>query len=79
MDEQKLKEAFETALGLDGDNIVDTLEYATLREWDSIAHMKLIAEIEESFDIMIDTEDVIAMSTFKLAKDIVKRYVEENN
>ncbi len=79
MDIQKLKEAFMVALGIDENDVVDTLEYATIKEWDSIAHMKLIAEIEESFDIMIDTDDVIAMSTFKIAKDIVKRYADENN
>jgi len=27
--------------------------------WDSVAHMRLVAEIESAFDIMMDTEDVI--------------------
>lgn len=79
MDEQKLKKTFIRALGIDENKVVDTLEYGTIIEWDSIGHMHLIYEIEESFGIMIDTEDVIAMSTFKIAKDIVKKYIDENN
>jgi len=36
--------------------------------------MRLINEIESAFDIMIDTEDVIDMSSFGKAKEIVGKY-----
>ncbi|GJQ57883.1 MAG: acyl carrier protein [Candidatus Scalindua sp. AMX11] len=78
MDEHKLRRAFVDALDIEDDNVVDSLEYGTVKEWDSIGHMKLISEIELNFDIMIDTDDVIAMNTFGRAKDIVKKYSDEN-
>ena len=31
----------------------DELEYNTIPEWDSVAHMTLIAALEEAFDIKI--------------------------
>ncbi|MCP5005857.1 MAG: acyl carrier protein [Planctomycetes bacterium] len=78
MDEQKLRETFVEALDIKEENVIDSLEYGTILEWDSIGHMKLIYEIETDFDIMIDTDDVIAMSTFGKAKDIVKKYSDED-
>jgi acyl carrier protein len=73
--EQKLREIFAESLGLDPSQIVDSLRYAEAPQWDSIAHMALIAAIEEGFDIMIDAEDVIDMSSFEKAKQIVAKYL----
>ena len=36
--------------------------------------MKLIADIELAFDIMLDTDDVIDMSSFPIARKIVAKY-----
>ena len=72
--EQRLKKVFSESLGVDLEIIQDALEYNTISEWDSIGHMSLIAAIEEEFDIMIETDDIIDMSSFKIAKDIVKKY-----
>ena len=69
--EQRLKKVFSESLGVDLEIIQDALEYNTISEWDSIGHMSLIAAIEEEFDIMIETDDIIDMSSFKIAKDIV--------
>jgi acyl carrier protein len=70
---EKLINAFNESLDIPVLKINDDLEYGYVG-WDSIAHMALIAEIEESFDIMIDTDDVIDMSSFAKAKEIVKKY-----
>lgn len=76
-DANKLQEVFADALGIPGDQVVPALEYNSIPQWDSLAHMRLVAEIEDAFDIMIDSEDLIDMSSFAIAIDIVKRYVEE--
>ena len=70
---EKLKKAFNETLNIPISNINDDLEYGA-EGWDSIAHMALIASIEEVLDIMIETDDVINMSSFAKAKDIVKKY-----
>lgn len=70
----RLKATFTESLGLAPDVSFDSLEYAKTPGWDSVAHMRLVAEIENAFDIMLDTEDVIAMSSFGVAKDIVTKY-----
>ena len=78
VDEKDVRDVFIEELGLNEDQVVATLEYNTISEWDSIAHMRLIAALENKFDIMIDVDDVIEMSTFAIACDTVKKYVSEN-
>jgi len=74
MNEQKLKDAFVEALGIDESQVTDELIYNSISEWDSIAHMALIAEIDDVFDTMLDTDDVIDMSSFAKAKEILAKY-----
>lgn len=72
--EQKLREIFAEALGIDKSLVTDELAYNTIPEWDSIAHMALISEIDDTFDTMLDTDDVLDMSTFAKAKEILVKY-----
>jgi acyl carrier protein len=73
---EKLKDVFATSLGIAPQLVEDDLKYSDAIEWDSVAHMSLIASIEEAFDIMIDAEDVIDMSSFGVAKQIVAKYLK---
>ncbi|MFA5153148.1 MAG: acyl carrier protein [Clostridia bacterium] len=75
--ELKLKKLFAEAFGVDESIIVDELTYKSIEQWDSLAHMILITLIEEAFNIMIETEDVIDMSSFLKAKEILKKYKVE--
>jgi acyl carrier protein len=70
----KLANSFSEALGIDTSLIVDTLQYQSIPEWDSISHMVLISQLEEDFEISIDTDDVIEMSSFEKAKEILSKY-----
>ena len=71
---KKLIAVFTETLGVNEDIIKDNLEYNSIPEWDSVAHMSLIAELEDSFDIMLDTDDIIDMSSVKKAKEILTKY-----
>jgi acyl carrier protein len=48
--------------------------YQGVKEWDSVGHMGLIAAIEEAFDIMFDTDDIIGFSSYKVGVEILKKY-----
>ena len=71
---EKMKTAFADSLGIDRELVSDSLEYNSIPEWDSVAHMRIIAAIESSFDIMLDTEDIIDMSSFGKAKEIIAKH-----
>jgi acyl carrier protein len=72
--EQRLQNVFVASLGLGPDVEVTSLAYAQHPAWDSVAHMQLVSAIEGEFDIMLDTDDVIGMSSYPEAVRIVRKY-----
>jgi acyl carrier protein len=73
-DLRRLRETFRAALDLPADADVDELTYAGNEKWDSLAHMSLVAAIEDEFSVMIDTDDVINLSSFVEATRILGKY-----
>ena len=71
---KKLKDAFSKALEISEENVIDELTYNSIKEWDSIGHMKLVTEIETVFDIMLDPDDIIDINSFSTAKTILTKY-----
>ena len=74
MSDSKLTQAFVSALGITAEQVTDELTYNEIDAWDSTAHMILIAELEDTFDIMLDTDDIIDMSSVAKAKQILQKY-----
>jgi len=74
LSKEKLLNAFVTALEIPVEDICDELSYSQHAKWDSIAHMVLIAELETQFDIMLDTDDIIDLSSFAKAQEILTKY-----
>ncbi|MER2492165.1 acyl carrier protein [Catenovulum sediminis] len=75
MFEDKLKQAFVNALSIEENEVTGELAYSQHPKWDSTAHMVLIAELESSFDIMLDTDDIIDMSSYQKAGEIIQKYI----
>ena len=68
--EEKYVQAFFNAFGVE-ESGVPALKFNEIEEWDSVGHMSLIAEIEEAFDIMMETEDIIDLSSYEKGKEIL--------
>lgn len=49
------------------------LEYQGTEEWDSVGHMTLIAALEDAFGIMMDTDDIIDLSSYEKGKEILSK------
>lgn len=69
---EKYVNAFVEGLEVKADK-VEGLEYQSIAEWDSVGHMGLIAAIEDAFNIMMDTDDIIEFSSFEKGKDILTK------
>lgn len=50
------------------------LKYQDIEAWDSVGHMGLIAALEDSFDIMLDPDDIVDLSSFEKGIEILKKY-----
>jgi acyl carrier protein len=70
----RLIETFRAGLNLSSDVDVTTLHYRDIKEWDSVGHMALVGALEDAFDVMLDTDDVIDMSSFDKAVEILGKY-----
>lgn len=70
---EKYVNAFVEALEVDADQVPDLI-YQGIDEWDSVGHMSLVAEIEDVFDIMMDTDDIIDFSSFEKGIELLKKY-----
>jgi len=71
---EKYKNAFVEGLEISIDIVNEKLEYQGIPQWDSVGHMGLIASLEEAFDIMMDTDDIIDFSSFVKGIEILKKY-----
>ncbi len=68
----RLRRVFVETLELGEDVHVEELKYRDLEAWDSLGHMSLVAAIEDEFGVQLDTEQVIDMSSFKVAVDMLR-------
>jgi acyl carrier protein len=70
----QLERVFVEALGLPPGTDVRSLTYRSIPQWDSVAHMNLVREIEATWDIMMDSEDVLDLSSYPKAVEILRKY-----
>jgi acyl carrier protein len=69
---------FSVALGIDPSLVNDGLSYNSIREWDSVAHMGLVAALEEEYGVMLETDEIIDMNSVAKAKEILGKYGVES-
>jgi len=65
-------DTLELGNGFSADIDVANLKYRDIEQWDSLGHMTLVAAIEDEFEVQLDTEQVIDMSSFKVALDMLR-------
>ena len=70
---EKYNKAFINTLSVEEKALKD-LEYNKIEAWDSIGHMSLMSELEESFKVTLETDDIIDFSSYKKGKEILKKY-----
>ena len=74
---EKLINCFTEAVKINEDLVNDNLKYQSIPQWDSIAHMALVAQVENQFEIMLDTEEILDMSSvYEIKKILIKHDIE---
>jgi acyl carrier protein len=61
--DKKLKEILAKVLLIDESQINDELSRKTVKEWDSMAHLMLVSEIESAFEVIMDDDDIMEIQT----------------
>ena len=69
---EKYNKAFTETFEITEDQLPG-LKYQDIEAWDSVGHMGLIAALEDSFNIMIDTDDIIDFNSYEKGKEILSK------
>lgn len=69
---EKYNKAFMDSFEISEDQL-SGLKYQEITAWDSVGHMGLIAALEDAFDIMMDTDDIIDFSSYEKGKEILAK------
>jgi len=67
---EKYVQVFTETFKIQADQL-EELRYQSIPEWDSVGHMELITALEDTFDIMMDTDDIIDLNSFKKGIEIL--------
>ena len=70
---EKYTNVFTELFARDADE-VKKLHYQDILEWDSVGHMTLISSLEDEFDIMMETDDIIDFESYEKCIEILKKY-----
>lgn len=69
---EKYNQAFMDTLELKEDQL-NGLVYQSVALWDSVGHMTLVAALEDAFGIMMETDDIIDLSSYEKGKEILSK------
>jgi len=67
---EKYVQIFTETFHIQADQL-EELSYQSIPEWDSVGHMEIITALEDTFDIMMDTDDIIDFNSFKKGMEIL--------
>ena len=71
---QKYEKVFLESFSITKDKLKKDLKYNSIKQWDSVGHMSMIANLEEAFDITFEMDDIIDFSSYKTGIKILKKY-----
>jgi len=70
----RLIDCFVQTFAIERQQVTPNLAYQSIPQWDSVGHMALVVEIENIFNVTLDTDDIIGMSDVSKAVEILKKH-----
>jgi len=70
---EKVNEVFRDVFDDESLVILETTTAADIEDWDSLTHITLVSEIEETFDIHFSMKDVLGMKNVGEMIDILEK------
>lgn len=70
---EKYNKAFIESLDVEESQLAG-LKYQDVPTWDSVGHMELISELEDTFDIQFETDDIVEFNSYSKGIELLKNY-----
>lgn len=71
---EKYNNAFVTVFEVEVSALNDTFSRDNVENWDSLAHLSLVGEIEDAFDIMLETDEILNLSSYQAGIEVLKNH-----
>ncbi|MDF0479337.1 acyl carrier protein [Vagococcus sp. PNs007] len=69
----KLNEIFKRTFNIKDEELDFLFNKENVTNWDSLGHITLVSEIENDFEVMMETEDILALNSFDDAIKILEK------
>lgn len=70
---EKYTQVFMSAFDINEDK-AKNLQFQQIEAWDSVGHMGLVAQLEEAFNIMLEPDDIVDLSSFEKGQELLAKY-----
>jgi len=67
----RVTKLFAGVLGVNEESLNDSSSPNTIPQWDSLAAMHLVAEVEEVFNVELSTRDIMKMQSIGIVKSVL--------
>ena len=71
---EKYDKIFCTVFGVEQSVLDESFTFKETVVWDSVAHLNLISELEDAFDVMFETEDILHYGSYINGMSILRKY-----
>jgi len=70
----KLNKVFTEVFEVEKNQLGSDFSIDNVDNWDSVTQLSLVSDIEDEFDIMIDSDDILDFKSYDAAKVIIAKY-----
>lgn len=71
---EKYQKIFKEIFNVDGRELNEGFIFKDISNWDSFTHLTLISELEDTFEVMFESEDILHFGGYMNGMEILKRY-----
>ena len=71
---EKYNKIFMEAFGVGESALNAGFTFKSVPQWDSVAHLSLISELEDAFDLLFEPEDILHYESYENGKKILQKY-----
>ena len=71
---KRYNEVFMDVFGVSEEELGENFTTETIESWDSIGHMNLISSLEEEFDILFESDDLMAFQSYEKGMELLEKY-----
>lgn len=71
---EKYNKAFCDIFNVDVTELNEGFTANVIERWDSITQMSLVNQLEDSFEIMLEVDDIIELVSYEKGKKILEKY-----